>query len=193
MHSPAAQAYRGASEFLVEVVAKVDPQQYEHAGLGHWSVRELIAHANRAHTLVVAYLEDPVDPGQVPADYFAPASIDARARQAVLDLGNDPVARVREAAQRASDAISDAPPRAKVGTPAGAMLLDQYLPSRTTELLIHGVDLARATNVAVVPPPEAMKSCLRFLADRAAQLDRALPVVLALSGRDRLPDDFSVF
>src|SRR5438552_2698984 len=138
MHSPAARAYAWASEFLVDVVTKVEAEQYDHAGLGHWSVRELIAHANRAHLLVVEYLEHPVDPAQIPADYFAPESIDARARQAVVDLGDNPVASVREAARHAREVIGDAPPRAKVGTPAGSMLLDQYLPSRTTELLIHG-------------------------------------------------------
>ncbi|MBW8825453.1 MAG: maleylpyruvate isomerase family mycothiol-dependent enzyme [Acidobacteria bacterium] len=193
MHSPAAQAYAWASEFFVDVVAQIGVTQYDDAGLGDWSVRELIAHANRAHVLVVEYIEHPVDPAQVPADYFSPASIGARARQAVVDLGDDVVAGVQEAARRARQVIGDAPPRAKVGTPAGSMLLDQYLPGRTTELLIHGLDLARATGSGATPPPEAMKSCLRFLADRAAQIDQALPVVLALSGRGHLSHDFSVF
>ena len=182
-----------ASDFFVEVVTKVEADSYEHPGLGSWSVRELIAHGNRAHLLVVEYLARPVDPALVPADYFTSESIDARARQAVVDLGEDPVAGVHEAARHAREAVADAPPRAKVGTPAGVMLLDQDLPSRTTELVVHGTDLARATGSDAVAPAEALKSCLRFLADRAAQLDRALPVVLALSGRDRLPDDFSVF
>ena len=50
-------AFLAASEFFVGLVAATPQGCYDRPGLGHWSVLELIAHGNRAHTTVVDYVE----------------------------------------------------------------------------------------------------------------------------------------
>ena len=187
MDTPAAAAYRAASEFFTGAVAAVPPARYEQQWSDEWRVLDLIGHGNRAHLLNVEYYELPV-PVAGP-DYLLPANIAARGRQAVLELGDNPVAGVRAAAQRAAEVIASAPEDAKVGTPFGERRLDDYLRSRTAELVLHGLDLG----TDVQPPPDALAECGTFLVTSAVSSGRGIEVVRALSGRGALAPGFNVF
>jgi Mycothiol maleylpyruvate isomerase N-terminal domain len=96
---------------------------------------------------------------------------------------------VRAASERVLAVVADAPDDAEVGTPFGPQTLDQYLRSRTAELVLHGLDLG----TDVQPPAAALAECGGFLAERAVRQGRGLEVVLALSGRRPLPPHFNVF
>ena len=118
---------------------------------------DLIGHGNRANVLPVEYYERPVPVAG--SDYVLPENIAERGRQAVRELGDDPVAAVRAASARALATVTAAPDGARVGTPFGEQTLDTYLRSRTAELLLHGVDLG----TDVDPPSAALVECGAFL------------------------------
>jgi hypothetical protein len=185
--TPAVAPFRAASRYFVDVVAAVPPGRYEDKWSDAWRFVDLIGHGNRANVLPVEYYERPV-PVAGP-EYMLPENIEARARQAVLQLGDDPVATVRAASDRVLAVIEAAPDDAVVGTPFSEMPLDAYLQMRTAELVIHGLDLG--TDVPV--PDEALEDCAVFVVRRAVQTGRGIEVVLALSGRSDLTPGFNVF
>jgi hypothetical protein len=176
-----------ASRFFADCVAAVPVERYHAPWSEEWRVLDLIGHGNRAHVLAVEYYERPVP--RAGPDYILPENIAERGRQAVRELGDDPVAGVRAASQRASAVVAAAPDDAIVGTPFGEQTLDAYLPSRTAELVLHGIDLA--TDVGV--PPEALLECGVFLVERGVRSGHGLEVVRALSGRGSLRSDFNVY
>lgn len=71
MDDPLATAFALASRFLVEAVRLVPYEDWESPGLGIWSVRELVGHANRGQTTVEDYLLRPQPPRPEEADISA--------------------------------------------------------------------------------------------------------------------------
>jgi Mycothiol maleylpyruvate isomerase N-terminal domain len=187
VNSPSVAPFRSASRFFVDAVVAVPVERYETPWSDEWRVLDLIGHGNRAHVLPVEYYEHPV-PVAGP-DYVRPESIAERGRQAVRDLGDDPVAAVRAASERVLVTVAAAPDDATVGTPFGEQTLDAYLRSRTAELVLHGMDLG----TGVDPPPDALIECGAFLVERAVRGGQGLDVVRALSGRGLLPPGFNVY
>ena len=186
-----AKAYNEASACFVELVGRVPRDEYDDVGLGEWTVLELIAHTNRSHTLLVDYIERPAPPAR--SDYNTPQAIADRARASVVSLGDDPPAAVAAAARRAQDVVAGADAGTEVGTPFGPRALRDYLPHRVAELVIHGFDLARAVDAQITPPTKALHVTLHLVADMADKRGAAADVVLALAGRSKLPDGFSVY
>jgi uncharacterized protein (TIGR03083 family) len=185
-------AFRDASGFLVEAVRLVPDSAWDTPGLGSWSVRELVAHANRGHTTVEEYLLRPQPPQPPDSTYFTEEAIAARGREAVRALRDDPAAAVAAASTAVIALVEQTPPEAKIGSPAGTMTLAQFLPSRTAELTIHALDIVRAVGADLSAPPSALRESLVFVAQRAAGRS-GQDVLLALSGRGRLPAGYSVY
>jgi hypothetical protein len=185
--TPAVAPFRAASRYFVDAVAAVPRERYKEKWSDAWSYLDLIGHGNRANVLPVEYYERPV-PVAGP-EYMLPENIEARAREAVLQLGDDPVATVRTASDRVLALVAAAPDDAVVGTPFSEMPLDTYLHMRTAELVIHGLDLG----IDVPVPEEALEDCAVFVVRRAVQTGRGVEVVLALSGRGDLTPGFNVF
>ena len=97
-------------------------------------------------------------------------------------------------------------------TIAGGMRLADYLPTRTFELVVHTADLATAiglpaeTSVGApgevpggapsdapgVVPAAAARQALDLVAELAVADGRAVPLLLAATGRTALPAGFSV-
>jgi uncharacterized protein (TIGR03083 family) len=196
MDDPSARAFEAASRHFVGLVASVPDDRWAAPALGTWTVKELVAHANRAHTTVVDYTERPQPPAAPGSDYFSSASIEARAREAVAALGDDPSAvraTVAAASRTAVDLVGRCPPDTVLGTPAGAVPLAVYVPSRVAELAVHGLDLSRALGGdGPVLPAEVLEEALVFVARRAAR-GAGAEVLLALTGRGDLPDGFNVY
>jgi len=185
-------AFREASGFLVEVVRLVPDQGWDAPGLGDWSVHELVAHANRGHTTLEEYLLRPQQPQPPGSTYFSDEAIAARGREAVRALGDDPARAVAAASAAVLALIEKSPPEATIGSPAGTMTLAQFLPSRTAELTIHGLDISRAIGADVPAPRTALRESLVYVAQRAAGKS-GQDVLLALSGRGPLPAGYSVY
>ena len=185
-------AFRDASRFLVEAVRAVPDSGWDAPGLGNWTVRELVAHANRAHTTVEEYLLRPQLPQPPGSAYFSDEAIAARGREAVLALGDDPTGTVAAASTAVITLIEQSAPEATIGSPAGTMTLAQYLPSRVAELTIHALDIARAVGADLPAPPSALRESVAYVAQRAAGKS-GQDVLLALSGRGQLPAGYSVY
>ena len=182
--------FQAASRFFVQVVAAVPPDRYEEPWSDEWRVLDLIGHGNRANLLPVDYYERPVQAANAVelVEYLLPENIARRGREATALLGDDPVAAVRSASDRAIAVIGAAPDDAVIGTPFGERTLASYLPSRAAELVLHGLDL----DTDVEPPTDALAACGAFLVSQAVNSGRGVELVRALSGRGTLSPGFSV-
>ena len=73
------------------------------------------------------------------------------------------------------------------------MRLRQYLPTRTFELVVHGLDIARAAGLPNPGYSAGLLTAVLELAAAAAVLGgRGPELLLALTGRTGLPAGFSV-
>lgn len=206
----ARRGFRRAAEGFAELVAGIPAGAWDGRGLGVWSVRELVGHASRALTTVEQYVGRSADgpPVDGPVGYYlaiggqAPGSpertareeaIAERGRQSVASLGDDPATAVAALVHRVLSLVDGWADDAPVASPAGPMTLVDYLPTRTFELAVHSLDLARATGV---PVPEemdlAVTASLRLAVAIAVAGGAAEEVLLALCGRGRLPAGFTV-
>jgi uncharacterized protein (TIGR03083 family) len=185
------RAYQDASEWFVSLVEQLAPDCWDQPALGEWTFIELVAHTNRAHTTIGEYLNEPVT--SVPPDYFTPESVAARGRASVAALGDDPVAGVRRASSDAVELIGSTSLDTEVGTPQGPLPLGEYLSVRIAELVIHGLDLARAAGIETEPPPASFENAWSFLGRLVLRRGVAAEVLLALSGREQLRSDFTLY
>lgn len=204
------EAFRSASLGFVELVARIGPEAWARAGLGVWDVRSLVGHTSRALSTIETYLGGssslpavggtveyylrvlPHDPDQE-ATSGRHAAIAARGVEAGEALGMDPRAAVSALAGRVQALVARTPDEAPVATPAGPMTLVEYLPTRTFELTVHSLDLARALGVEVpaVLRPAVAASC-ELAGAVAGRRPSAPDLLLLLTGRDHLPPGLTV-
>jgi uncharacterized protein (TIGR03083 family) len=198
--------YLGAAAAFLELIRQVPETAWSQPALGEWDVRGLAGHASRALTTVETYLEAP---GTAPAAgkrvdgpvayYLAvrnsttPDAIAQRGRETGDALGKNPAEAVQDLVQRITILVRHTPDEALVATPAGTMTLIDYLPTRTFELAVHGLDLARA--LGFEPPPSltpAVAASLELAGAIGARLPSAPELLLLLTGRSGLPNNLSV-
>jgi hypothetical protein len=79
-----------------------------------------------------------------------------------------------------------------IETIAGPMRLDEYLPTRTFELVVHGVDIGRATGLVAAYDEVVLAEATVLAARVAVRTGAGVDVLLALTGREALPAGFSV-
>jgi uncharacterized protein (TIGR03083 family) len=183
-------------------IAEIPQDAWEHPGLGEWSVRDLVGHTSRSLVTVIDYLARPVPVEVVPsaaayytaiaAGSFDPAAVTERGRQAGRDLGEDPPTRFLALVDQAISVAEHTDPDRVVHTIVGGMRVAAYLPTRTFELCVHGLDIAAATGVPVDLPGSALEEAAAVAAVTAAQRGLAPELLLALTGRRDLPPGFSV-
>lgn len=192
-------AFRDAAEWF-SAVADQAGDSLDQEALGVWTVRDLIGHTSRALTTVESYLVPDLPPVEVPTavDYFLRAlqadraQIAQRGKEAGLALGGNPAAAVAEATGRVAQLVDSLENHARFSTPAGMMVLTEYLPTRTFELTVHTCDLARALGFPGNVPPSAASAALRIGAELGAARGLAAPLLLAMTGRTALPGEFSI-
>lgn len=191
-----------AAQGFVNLVNEVAPDLWDGPGLGVWTVRDLVGHTTRALVTIENYLH--VDGSRLeptldcPAAYFEsaaasvnPKGVAVRGRAAGQALGKDVPAAVATVAARVVQLVSGQKPDVSVSTPVGVMALQDYLPTRTFELSVHSVDLARATQ-QLAPNTAALHTSLALATQIAIRSGNAVDVLLALTGRQPLPIDFSL-
>ncbi|MBL7495160.1 maleylpyruvate isomerase family mycothiol-dependent enzyme [Frankia nepalensis] len=212
MPNPAAVRARFhlAAEAFTAVVAEVVTDQWDRPGLGEWSVRDLVGHGSRAFLTIEAYLATAPAAATAPtadapeladaAAYYRAirtaltdhAAVTQRGRDAGAALGADPAGAVAKIAARVDELVRATPDDAAVTTPWGRLRLVDYLRTRTFELTVHGLDLARA--IGARPPAaiaEPVRDCLLFAAEIAGDLPAAPDLLLLLVGRENLPAGLS--
>lgn len=197
--------YASAASSFAELVRRIPAGAWDGPGLGEWDLRALVGHTSRSLTTVSTYLKTTADHEDVTsaADYYLrvtpdalgidPAAVAERGRQAGRALGEDPAAAVAALVTRAlaDTAAADGDQLIEVIGGMGIRFRN-YLPTRTFELAVHGLDIARAAGVDHTPPAEVLAEALRLAADMAVLTGGGPQVLLALTGRAALTPDFSI-
>jgi uncharacterized protein (TIGR03083 family) len=195
------ETFGEAARAFVDLVRRLPQDRWDGPGLGEWDLRSLVGHTSRSLVTVETYLRQPVATEEVPtpaAYYVAIADLDdaavaERGRQAGQALGENPAEFVDALAQRVIAQVETAG-NPLIHTAAGGMRLENYLSTRTFELVVHGLDIAAA--VPDVEPPEFSDQLLsevaRVAATAAVLRGSGIELMLALTGRATLRPGFSV-
>src|SRR3954470_23396764 len=197
--------YELAVDAFLDLAAQVPIERYADPGLGTWDLRALIGHTGRSLVTVATYLTTRAEAIETEdaADYFAVVSrlahgsardaIHQRGIEAGVALGDDPAAALRDRREEAVLALDMLEGEDVVVTTAGGgMRVSDYLPTRTFELTVHSLDIARATGLDFVPPTEALADTLALASASALRQGSGVDVLLALTGRQQLPEGSSV-
>jgi uncharacterized protein (TIGR03083 family) len=143
--------------------------------LGEWTVRELVAHIGMSVTAVLRAAARPAPPKQdvrvvdwtfaTSANSAAIADFTRRLAEEHPDLD----AYLAEAEEGLRALLDEHPGGRLLETNAGAMALDDYLVTRTVELVVHTDDLnAAVPDLAVPCDRQALAAATRLLADALA-------------------------
>lgn len=211
MNADAARhAFQSAASGFVELVGEIPPEAWRRPALGVWDVRALVGHTSRAFSTIEGYLggASTLPPVDGPVGYYLralasgadaearagrDAAIAARGREAGEALGDVPAAALAALAARTQALVARTPDDAPVASPAGPMTLADYLPTRTFELTVHSLDLARALGVgtpAVLAP--AITACCELAGSLAGRRPDAAELLLLLTGREHLRSGLTV-
>jgi uncharacterized protein (TIGR03083 family) len=195
------ETFAEASRTFVALVARIPQNRWNGPGLGEWNLRSLVGHTSRSLVTVENYLGQPTEMEEVPspaAYYVAIAGIDhaavvGRGVEAGRALGENPAEFVAALAGRVLARVETAG-NPLMHTAAGGMRLENYLPTRTLELVVHSLDIATA--VPAIEPPEFSDQLLsevaRVAATAAVLRGSGVELMLALTGRATLGQGFSV-
>jgi uncharacterized protein (TIGR03083 family) len=191
-------AFEEGAATLLQTLRSVPPEYWDRPGaLGDWTTRELTAHALRAFVTVEGYLAAAPATDRVLADaaeYYATALSDPTAHQGVAMRGRqagrqliDPIGEAEATIERVLAQIAATADDEPVNTFAGQITLIEYLATRVVELGVHTLDIQRATGQF----PELHSDTSAVVLAVLMQLTAPVPVILALTGRASLPDDFN--
>jgi uncharacterized protein (TIGR03083 family) len=198
-----ATTFSQSAQSFLGVLQQIEPEQWELPGLGNWNVRSLAGHTARAILTVENYLlqEEPSDVtiptaedyyGSVFSQFTDAAAVELRGVQAGEWLGSDPVGQVSAALARAKSLIDAQPSNRIVSIGGMGILLPEYLRTRVFELVVHSIDLARATGIVADLPDSGVASAAGLAAGITVSRGRGQELLLALTGRATFPNDFSV-
>jgi uncharacterized protein (TIGR03083 family) len=197
-------AFASAARSFAGLVRQIPAEAWDGPGLGEWDLRALVGHTSRSLITVSTYLQQPAETEDIttPQQYYAmvnpsalgldPADVVERGRQAGRDLGDDPASAVDALVSRVLEELAVA------GDPLVAVLggagirLHTYLPTRTFELAVHSLDIARAVGISLVLPSDALAEAMVLAGGIAVAAGQGETVLLALTGRTALPPSFSV-
>jgi uncharacterized protein (TIGR03083 family) len=200
----AVATFASAARSFAALVHDIPADRWDGPGLGEWDLRSLVGHASRSLITVSTYPAQAAEREDIttPQEYYvrvnpaalgmSPAGVVERGRQAGRDLGDDPAATVDELVLRVLDVLSDAGnPLIQVIGGAG-IRLHTYLPTRTFELAVHGLDIARAVDISFPMPTDVLEDATGLAARIAVAEGHGKTVLLALTGRAELPSSFSL-
>jgi uncharacterized protein (TIGR03083 family) len=196
--------FASAATSFADLVREIPTGAWDGPGLGEWDLRSLVGHASRSLITVSTYLQSPAEHEDIatPQEYYArvnpsalgldPADVAERGRRAGRDLGDDPAAMVDALVSRVlTELTSVDDPLIEVLGGLG-IRLQTYLPTRTFELAVHGLDIARALGIPHRLPPDVLDEAMQLATSAATASGHGEAVLLALTGRAALPPSFSV-
>ena len=197
------ESYITASHAVADQVSRIPDAAWGWPGLGVWNLRALVGHTSRAWSTVVTYLDRPATTETLtsPEQYFAhlrrtqaadAAAVAERGRLAGAALGDRPADAIGQLAEQAIDKLNGVDDRDLIETIAGGMRVSAYLPTRTFELVIHGIDLAHASGQPPTFPTPLLADTAALAARIAVETGEAITLLRALTGRASLPPDFSI-
>lgn len=193
--------FRESAQQFVEVVEGIPSDGWQKPGLGEWTIRELVAHVLGAFNGPVASEEGK---GSIAAEsaaaYYVKAmssprsheGVAERARVSAASLGDDLAAAARASVARSLEAVEALDDTTPVETTVGAVRLEDYLPTRILEIVIHAMDVADAAGVTFEPGHDGLKVSLALLGEIAVENGDGAALALGLSGRRPLAEGFNV-
>lgn len=197
-------AFASAANSFADLVREIPFDAWDGPGLGEWNLRSLVGHTSRSLTTVSSYLQTTAEHEDIttPQEYYArvnpsalgmdPAEVAERGRQAGKDLGDDPVGAIDALVSRVLAELESADDPLITVLGGLGIRLRTYLPTRTFELAVHSLDIARALGVSLALPREVLVDALTLAGRIAADGGRGEAALLALTGREPLPLDFSI-
>ena len=99
-------------------------------------------------------------------------------------LGDDPTTAVRRLLETVADDLVGAASDPVITTIAGGMRLSDYLPTRVFELVVHGLDIAAATESSWSPPAEALAESAALAARIGVLRGDGARMLRLLTGRE---------
>ncbi|MCW2766262.1 MAG: hypothetical protein JWO11_2221 [Nocardioides sp.] len=189
------ESFLGGARGFVDLVERLDGADLAGPGLGDWDLRSLVGHTSRSVLTVLQYLHQPAPTVELAraADYFVrirelaavldPADVAARGRVAGEALGDDPAGAVRRMVAEVTADLAAVEGDPVITTIAGGMHLSCYLPTRTFELVVHGLDVAEAIQLRWTPDDDALAAALTVATETSIALGSGPPLLRALTGR----------
>ncbi|HEY7628895.1 MAG TPA: maleylpyruvate isomerase N-terminal domain-containing protein [Ilumatobacteraceae bacterium] len=191
-------AFEDAATSLLATIARIEPHQWDLPGLGVWNVRELAAHTLRGFTTIERYLQAEPAVDRVIADaveYYRTALADPAVHTGVAERGRqagtqltDPLGEFEVTTQRVLALVASTEDDEVVKTSIGQMMFIEYLATRAAEVALHTLDLQRATG----QPIGLREATATMVVGLMAELADAPTLLMALTGRGTLPQDFNV-
>ena len=201
------RAFRAAAVSFVDLVSRLPEGRWDETALGEWTLRDLVGHTvSSGLRQVPAALATPAGEVAVetPAAYFGlartvPAETYAAAikastedaRETGQSLGDQPAAVIGDLAGQATQALAAVEDDAVVLTAGGGMRVRDWLPTRTFELVVHGMDVAAAAGVDAGFAAGVTAEATMLAAAIAVEIGDGPDVLRALTGRGRLPETYS--
>ncbi len=99
-------------------------------------------------------------------------------------LGDDPAGAVRLILDDVTTDLARADLDQVITTYAGGMRLRDYLPTRTFELVVHGLDIAAAVPLRWTPPTPALRSAVSIAAEVAVLRGEGSLMLRLVTGRE---------
>jgi uncharacterized protein (TIGR03083 family) len=197
------ELFGGTATAFANVVADIRADQWGQPGLGQWTVRSLVGHTSRAVQTVIDYLAlDEPDTitiataddyyRQVFRDAAASAAVARRGVEAGVALGDEPAQEISRMIKRALVRLGEQRYDRRVAVRGGNMPLEEYLHTRLFELVVHTIDIGRATGIRPAFPDGAVREAAILATTVATDAGHGEELLLALTGRAHLPEGFSV-
>lgn len=207
MHNVA--LFEDSARGFLDLVSRIKSDQWGEPGLGNWTVRSLAGHTMRAITTVNEYLamEAPSTASCPDAESYllgtaagagasaseTHAAVAKRGVEAGELLQATPLPQLTQQLERVLAMIAAQPARRVVSVHGGrSILLPEYLRARNFELVVHSMDLARATGLEHTIPPRSVEDAAAIAARVAVRQGSGQQLLLALTGRFPLSESFSV-
>lgn len=194
--------YLAAIDNFAGLVHRIPEGSWDGPGLGEWDLRALVGHASRSLITVRDYLPtsaEAEDLASAEAYYahlrtatFDPVALVERGRQAGAALGANPAAAVDDLAGQIAALLAGQENRLITVIGGLGIALYSYLPTRTFELAVHGLDIADAAGVPHELPVDVLNEATGLAARTAVALGEGPTLLRALTGRAPLAGGFSI-
>ena len=200
--------FASAATAFADLVHRLPADGWDGPGLGDWDLRALVGHTSRSLITVSTYVKAPAERADIrdAVEYYVrmreyaadlgAADVLERGRQAGRDLGADPAATVDGLVARALadvDAATEGGADPLIAVIGGlGITLSAYLHTRIFELVVHGLDIARATGTEFDVPADALTDATLLATRVALSIGQGATILEALTGRASLPAGFSV-
>jgi uncharacterized protein (TIGR03083 family) len=195
--------FETAAHSFLDLVAEVKVSQWSEPALGVWDVRSLVGHTARAIIVTEQYLLAAPAPSVTAPDaeaYYATVfteytdndAIAARGVEAGRGLNENSGAEFEATLNRALALIAENGPDRIVAIGPIGIPLGEYLRTRVFELVVHSMDIAKATGLPHGIPTEIVANVADLAARVAVRKGNGEDLLFALTGRRPLPSRYSI-